>query len=163
MREEPSNREPPLGLVARMLEIGSNDKTEGISLEEAAKIVGQHLAHRLSPKTIAKEIFATVTDKLIPQGADELAHALFGHGRAYAPHGYHVPRPIKPEGHGVHGPEPTPEELAAQAIEFEALKAAARMEARINTEVASMAPEEQKFADNFRQPPEPSEPDEPAI
>lgn len=77
--------------------------------------VRDHLKHRLNRKTIAKEIFAAFTDKILPQGADEIGNLLF-HGRAYlpwpgkghlppipAPEAAAVPAP-DPEGHGVHGP-----------------------------------------------------------
>src|SRR4051794_33172364 len=43
-----------------------------------------HLNHRLSLKTIAKEVVAGFTDKIIPQGADELGNMLFS-GSAYLP------------------------------------------------------------------------------
>jgi hypothetical protein len=43
-----------------------------------------HLKHRLSFKTIIKEVLAGITDKLIPQGADELGNVVFS-GSAYLP------------------------------------------------------------------------------
>lgn len=43
-----------------------------------------HLKHRLNPKTIAAEAFATLTDKVIPQGSDEVGNVLFS-GNAYLP------------------------------------------------------------------------------
>ena len=54
-----------------------------------------HLNHRLSFKTIAREVFAHFTDKVIPQGADEAANALFNHS-AYLPWpGTSGPKPIE--------------------------------------------------------------------
>jgi len=43
-----------------------------------------HIKHRLNPKTVAKEALAGLTDKIIPQGADELGNVLFS-GNAYLP------------------------------------------------------------------------------
>jgi hypothetical protein len=119
LRQEPQKREPPPGLVARLLDIGANQKTEGPPLEDMAKAVGKHLAHRLDPRTIGKEMFAAVTDRIIPQGAAELSQALFT-GHAYSPYGYSL-RPLQPEepGHGVHGPEPSIEKRAAEFVALE--------------------------------------------
>ncbi len=46
---------------------------------------GSHLVGRI--KAILPEIFATVTDKVIPQGAAELSQALYSQSNAYVPYG----------------------------------------------------------------------------
>lgn len=72
-----------------------------------------HLAHRLNPTTIAKEMANAVTERIVPQGAAELAGALFGQG-AYTPYGQGqepIP-PLEPgaeQGGGVHGPQADPQ------------------------------------------------------
>lgn len=38
---------------------------------------GDHLKHRLSLKTIIKEVLNTITDRIIPQGRNEITNALF--------------------------------------------------------------------------------------
>jgi len=74
--------------------------------------LSDRLKHRLNPKTIAKEVFAGFTDKILPQGADELGNWLYT-GSPYLPwpgKGQLPPVPMPeagaPEkaGHGVHGP-----------------------------------------------------------
>ncbi len=51
---------------------------------------------RLNPMTIAAEAFETVTDRVVPQGAAEIAQALnLGHG--YVPYGPgQEPLPVEP-------------------------------------------------------------------
>jgi hypothetical protein len=72
-----------------------------------------HLNHRLDPKTFAKEVFAHLTDKVIPQGADELANALFNRS-AYLPWpGTSGPAPI--ETPPVEPTEPEPNNFDAHA------------------------------------------------
>jgi hypothetical protein len=74
-------------------------------LERAATATKDQLAHRLSPKTIAKEMGDAVFNRLIPHGATELAHALFL-GQSFAPYGYTL-KPLEPlkDGADVHGPK----------------------------------------------------------
>src|SRR5208282_5221444 len=95
-----------------------------------------HLADRIL--AIPSELFAGITDRIIPQGAAELSQALFT-GNAYAPYGPAL-RPLEPEtpGHGVHGPEPTPEERAAEIIALDEAKAALRVGRAIDREVSDM-------------------------
>lgn len=62
---------------------------------DAAQGAKEHLKHRLSPRTIIKEIFNHVTDKVIPHGADEIGNVLFS-GSAYLPWpGEGGPKPIE--------------------------------------------------------------------
>jgi hypothetical protein len=63
-----------------------------------------HLAHRLNPATIAREMAAAVTDKVMPQGAAELAGAIFGQG-AFTPYGQGQ-EPVQPlaPGEDIQGP-----------------------------------------------------------
>ena len=57
--------------------------------------VDAHLNHRLSFKTFFKEVYSHFTDKVIPQGADEAANALFNHS-AYLPWpGTSGPKPLE--------------------------------------------------------------------
>jgi len=63
---------------------------------QIVEAVGDHLKHRLNPWTIATEITNHVLHKLIPQGADEVANALYS-GSAYLPWpGNNGPAPIPP-------------------------------------------------------------------
>ena len=84
-----------------------------------------HLADRIM--AIPSEVYAGITDRIIPQGAAELSQAIFT-GHAYAPYGPAL-RPLKLEnpGHGVYGPEKTPEERAAEAVALEEAKAALKV------------------------------------
>lgn len=54
--------------------------------------IAAHIAERLKPTTILKEATQTVTDKVVPLGAAELAHGLIGNadgrgGPAFVPYG----------------------------------------------------------------------------
>ena len=49
--------------------------------------LGGTIKARLTPKTIAHEAFETLTDRIVPQGAAEIAQTLFGHGSGYVPYG----------------------------------------------------------------------------
>ncbi|MDR3620474.1 MAG: hypothetical protein P4L85_14075 [Paludisphaera borealis] len=94
-------------------------------------------------------------EKLIPQGASELANALFRQSSAYVPYGptqKPVPKPKAP-GHGVHGPEKTLEEKAAELVALDEAKAAERVARRIDREVSDMTPEEQAISEKFRSKP----------
>jgi hypothetical protein len=79
-----------------------------------------HLEHRLSWKTIGAEVGDAFFHRICPQGAQELSNAFFHGWAAYAPHGYALRplEPVAPSGHGVHGPEPTAEELAAKQLDI---------------------------------------------
>jgi hypothetical protein len=104
-------------------------------------VVGAFCKHALMP----------ALEKLIPQGASELANALF-QGHAYMPYGptqMPVPKPEEPE-HGVHGPPKSPEERAAELVALDEAKAAERTKREIDKEVSDMSPEEQQIARNFR-------------
>ena len=46
-----------------------------------------HIKDRLNIKTIASEMASTVTDRIIPHGAAELAHAFMTQGSGYVPYG----------------------------------------------------------------------------
>ncbi len=64
--------------------------------------IKHHLKHRLNPKTIAMEMANHLTDKVIPQGCDEVANALFNHS-AYLPWpGSSGPAPIEAPPIGLH-------------------------------------------------------------
>lgn len=66
-----------------------------------------HLNHRLDPKTIAREVFNHLTDKVIPQGADEAANALYNRS-AYLPWpGTSGPAPVEAPPAEPTEPEPT--------------------------------------------------------
>jgi hypothetical protein len=77
--------------------------------------IDAHLNHRLSLKTFAKEVFNHITDKVIPQGADEAANALFNRS-AYLPWpGTSGPAPIEAPPFEAKPPEPNSfDEHAAQ-------------------------------------------------
>ena len=49
--------------------------------------LGGTIKAHLNLKTIAAEAFETLTDRIVPQGAAEIAKALFSHGSAYVPYG----------------------------------------------------------------------------
>ena len=49
--------------------------------------IGNHLKNRLSLKTIASEMASTITDRIIPHGAAELAHGIITQSTAYVPYG----------------------------------------------------------------------------
>jgi hypothetical protein len=110
---------------------------------------------------LGREAVIPALEKLIPQGASELANALF-QGHAYMPYGptsKPVPKARKQPGHGVHGPPKTLEEKAADAVAFEEAKSAQRKEREIEREVSAMSPEEQTIAERFRNVATPSVPD----
>lgn len=78
------------------------------AIDNAIDRADAHLTHRLSLKTIGKEVFAHFTDKVIPHGADEIGNVLFS-GSAYLPWpGQGGPKPIQ---------APQIEALAASTIE----------------------------------------------
>jgi hypothetical protein len=98
-----------------------------------------------------REALMPALEKLIPQGASELANALF-QGHAYMPYGT-TQRPVKsPEEveHGVHGPPETIEERAKERVAFEEATSAERTRRQVDKDVADMSPEEQHYARNFR-------------
>ena len=67
--------------------------------------IGDHLKERA--KAFVPEVFQTATDKVIPQGAAEVASAL-NTGSGYVPYGA-AQAPLQPEadqGGGVHGKAP---------------------------------------------------------
>lgn len=64
----------------------------------------EHLKGRLSPATVGKEMLDTLTDKIIPQGAAELAQAINLGGSGYVPYGAGQ-EPVEPHS-GVHGAGP---------------------------------------------------------
>lgn len=67
------------------------------------------IKERLNPKTIAEEAFTTLTDRVIPSGADELGKAIFtGHG--------YIPWPAKGQEieDGVHGKEQAQESASQE-------------------------------------------------
>jgi hypothetical protein len=104
-------------------------------------VIGGFCHHALMP----------ALEKLIPQGASELANAIF-QGHAFMPYGptnRPVEKPDEPE-HGVHGPPKTPEERAAELVALEEAKTAERTKREIDREVSDMSPEEQQIARNFR-------------
>jgi hypothetical protein len=110
---------------------------------------------------LGREAVVPALEKLIPQGASELANALF-QGHAYMPYGATskpVPKAKKTAEHGVHGPPKTLEEKAADAVAFEEAKSAQRKEREIEKEVSTMSPEEQTIAERFRSVATPSTPD----
>jgi hypothetical protein len=62
----------------------------------------RNLIHRINPMTMIRETAQTVTDRVIPQGAAELAQGLVGnaannHGSAYVPYG-HAQAPVPVSG-----------------------------------------------------------------
>ena len=57
--------------------------------------LGGTIKARLNPKTIAAEVFETITDRVIPHGAAELAHALNTQGSGYVPYGQ-ASMPVEP-------------------------------------------------------------------
>jgi hypothetical protein len=58
----------------------------------------QTVSERLDPATIGKEVMQTLTDKVVPQGATELAQGLYsGHSNAFTPYG-HAQQPLEVEG-----------------------------------------------------------------
>jgi hypothetical protein len=120
------------------------DKSRGpveVTVRGAGSVLSAVYKHALMP----------ALEKLIPQGASELANALF-QGHAYMPYGT-TQRPVDmPEdpGYGVHGPEKTPEELARERVDLEEATAAERKERQVSKEVSDMSPEEQTIARNFR-------------
>ena len=91
----PLKREQPRGVIGQTWDLGSG-----------------------AVRWFGREALMPALEKLIPQGASELANALF-QGNGYMPYGT-TQRPVpKPKGdeHGVHGPEPTLEEKAAETGE----------------------------------------------
>jgi hypothetical protein len=95
--------------------VSEERKPQGFA-ETAKYVVGiqggfaDHLKHRLDPKIIGKEICNHLTDKVIPQGADEAANLIFNHS-AYLPWpGQGGPKPINASPAAAPGLEsPTPE------------------------------------------------------
>jgi len=118
-----------------------------------------HLEHRLSWGTIGAEVGDAVFNRLIPQGCQELSNAMFHGWSGYAPYGYALREPLKPldtPGCGVHGPEPTAEELAARQLDIEESKRVQRIERAVDKEVSGWSPEERRIAELFRAPAEDS-------
>src|SRR5712691_9189184 len=79
--------------------------------------IGRHLGERA--KAILPEVFETITDKIIPQGAAEAAQALnTGHG--YVPYGS-AQAPLEPEKEQatVHGKSPDQNGAAQPPLEPE--------------------------------------------
>jgi hypothetical protein len=60
----------------------------------------------------ARQVFMPAAEKAIPQGAAELAQALFT-GNGYMPYGP-TERPMDQPAHGVHGPQQEPQSQEAQ-------------------------------------------------
>lgn len=58
-----------------------------MGLRSALGAAVRHLAGRLNPATIAREVYETATDRFIPQGSAELGRALFSEHQGYEPYG----------------------------------------------------------------------------
>jgi len=57
--------------------------------------IGSHLVDRI--KAIPGEAYQTLTDKVVPQGASEIAQALNSQSNAFVPYG-HAQQPLDVEG-----------------------------------------------------------------
>jgi hypothetical protein len=75
--------------------------------------VAEHLADRV--KAIPQETYAHLTDRVIPQGASELAHALYSSGSTgYVPYGPHQRAVVSEQSN----PQPNPSQTQAHEREM---------------------------------------------
>jgi hypothetical protein len=104
-------------------------------------------------KAVVTEAVMPAAERLIAQGANELGNAIFT-GSAYLPWASPMRMKQQEQAQDVQAPQATPQQQAAQVINFQEAKQALGTAQEISKAVASMTPEEQRMAQNFMRPSE---------